>query len=218
MREAMPLPRRAPAAAPRLAPVHRLPFAGDDAALVRALTEGSAAAAATMWDRYATLVRGILRRSIGPDAEVDDAVQEVFLRFFKQVSNLRDPGALRPFVIGIALHVAGTELRRRRVRRWLRLTDDGTLPDRAAPSDDDDARAALRRLYAMLDRLDDGSRLLFVLRHVEGMELTELAAALGTSLATIKRRLAKVTDRVLAMIDRDPDLAGYVRTRDEEAT
>jgi RNA polymerase sigma-70 factor, ECF subfamily len=217
MREAMPLPRKAPAA-PRLAPVHQLPVGGDDAALVRALTEGSAAAAATMWDRYAALVRGILRRSIGPDAEVDDAVQETFLRFFKQIGNLRDPKALRPFLIGITLHVAGTELRRRRVRRWLRLTDDGTLPDRAAPSDDGDARAALLRLYAMLDRLDDESRLLFVLRHIEGMELCEVAEALGTSLATIKRRLGKVGDRVLAMIDRDPELLGYVRSRGGEVS
>lgn len=210
-------PRRTrPTTEGRLAPVHRLPWTGDDAALVRALADGNAAAAAAVWDRYATLVRGILRRSIGPDADVEDAVQEVFLRFFKQVGGLRDPSALRPFLIGITLHVAGTELRRRRVRRWLRLTDDGTLPDRAAAADDSEARAALRRLYAVLDRLDDAGRLIFVLRHIEGLELVELAAALGTSLATTKRRLAKVTGRVLAMIERDPALSEYVRAGDAE--
>jgi RNA polymerase sigma-70 factor (ECF subfamily) len=183
----------------------------DDAAVARALGEGSAAAAATVWDRYSGLVRGILRRSIGPDADVEDAVQEVFLRFFRQVGGLRDPGALRPFLIGITLHVVGTELRRRRVRRWLRLTPDGILPEPASDGDDGrEARAALRRLYAILDRLDDAGRLTFVLRHVEGMELTEVAAALGTSLATAKRRLARVTARVLAMIERDPALAAYV--------
>lgn len=206
----------------RLAAVHRLPWSGDDAALVRALVDGNAAAAAAVWDRYAALVRGILRRSIGPDAEVEDAVQDVFLRFFKQIGGLRDPAALRPFLIGITLHVAGSELRRRRVRRWLRLTDDGTLPERATASatlaDDGEARAALRRLYAILDRLDDAGRLVFVLRHIEGLELTELAAALDTSLATTKRRLAKVTTRVLAMVERDPALSEYVgvRMRDVE--
>jgi RNA polymerase sigma-70 factor (ECF subfamily) len=164
-----------------------------------------------VWDRYAGLVRRILRRSLGPDADVEDAVQDVFLRFFSQVGGLRDPGALRPFLIGITLHVAGSALRRRRVRRWLRLTDDGSLPERAGARDDDEARAALRRLYAILDRLDDAGRLVFVLRHIEGLELTEVAAALGTSLATTKRRLAKVTGRVLAMIERDPALAEYAR-------
>jgi len=192
--------------------VRRLPLAGgDDASLSRALADGQPAAASIAWDRFAPLVRGILRRSIGPDAEVEDAVQEVFLRFFRQVGGLRDAGALRPFVIGITLRVAGTELRRRRVRRWLRLTDDGDLPERAGAAADGDARAALRRLYAALDRLDDAGRLIFVLRHFEGLELTELAAALDTSLATTKRRLARVTARVLAMIERDPALAEYAR-------
>ncbi|APR84790.1 RNA polymerase sigma factor RpoE [Minicystis rosea] len=218
----MPLLRKAPPpvpAPPRLAPVRRLPVDGsgwDDAAVARALVEGQAVAASIAWDRYSGLVRGVLRRSIGPDADVEDAVQDVFLRFFSQIGNLRDPSALRPFLIGIALHVAGSELRRRRVRRFLRLTVDGTLPERAGDGDDDEARAALRRLYAILDRLDDDGRLVFVLRHIEGLELSEVAAALDTSLATVKRRLAKVTARVLAMIAREPALAEYVRHLPEE--
>ncbi|MFT3766538.1 MAG: sigma-70 family RNA polymerase sigma factor [Minicystis sp.] len=209
----MSLPRKAPPPVPpRLAPVRRLPLDGwDDAAVARALAEGQEAAAAIAWDRYAGMVRGVLRRSIGPDADVEDAVQDVFLRFFSQIGALRDPAAMRSFLMGITLHVAGSELRRRRVRRWLRLTVDGTLPDRAGEGDDGEARAALRRLYAILDRLDDDGRLVFVLRHLEGLELTEVAEALGTSLATAKRRLAKVTARVLAMITRDPALAEYVR-------
>lgn len=222
----MILPRKAPAPAPappRASPVHRLPLDGsgwDDAALARALVDGQPAAAVIAWDRYATLVRGILRRSIGPDADVADAVQEVFLRFYSRIGALRDPTALRPFLIGITLHVAKTELRRRRVRRWLRLTDDGTLPERPALGEDDDARAALRRLYVLLDQLDDTGRLLYVLRYVEGLELTEMAAALDTSLATTKRHLAKVTARVLAMVEREPALAGYVRSlrQQEEET
>jgi len=50
-----------------------------------------------------------------------------------------------------------------------------------------------------------------VLRHVEGMDLQEVARAVDRSLATIKRRLsrasAKVNDRVLT----DPALAAYAR-------
>lgn len=210
------LPHRAPPPPPpRLAPVRRLPIDGgtwDDAAVARALAEGQPAAAAIAWDRHAGLVRGLLRRSLGPDADVEDAVQDVFLRFFSRIGELRDPAALRPFLIGITLHVAASALRRRRVRRWLRLTDDGHLPDHAAPGDGGaEARAAVRRLYAILDRLDDDGRLVFVLRHIEGLELTEVATALDTSLATAKRRLARVTARVQAMIARDPTLAEYVR-------
>ena len=123
-----PLPPR-----PRLAPVHRLPLRGaDDAVIARALVAGDEAAAAAAWDRYAPVARSVLRRTLGPFDDVEDEVQEVFLRFFRQVPELRDPHALRPFLIGIAMHVAVSTLRKRRVRRWLHLTPTGVLPDVAA--------------------------------------------------------------------------------------
>src|SRR5262245_34542217 len=104
-----------------LASVHRLPLANaDDAAIARAAAEGHAGAASIAWDRFSPLVRGLLRRSFGPQTDVEDLLQEVFLRFFRQLPTLRDPAAVRSFLIGITIRVVGTELRRRRVRRWLR--------------------------------------------------------------------------------------------------
>ncbi len=210
----LPVPAAA-APKPRLASVHRLPLgAADDATLARAVAAGDEAAATAVWTRHAPLVRSVLRRSLGPYGDVEDAVQEVFLRFFRQVGELRDPSALRSFLVGIAMHVAVSALRRRRVRRWLRLTDSGVVPEPPAAAGrdrGDEAREAMRRLYAILDRLDDAGRLTFVLRHVEGLELAEVAEALSVSLATTKRRLAKVTARVLAMIERDPVLPEYAR-------
>ncbi len=213
MPRAVPAPVPAPASPPRLAKVHRLPLSGaDDAVLARALMAGDEAAATVVWERYSPLVRGILRRSLGPYADVEDAVQDVFLGFFRRVGGLEDPGALRSFLIGISVHVAVSALRRRRVRRWLRLTDSGVVPEVAVEAGGgDQAREAMARLYAILDRLDDAGRLTFVLRYVEGLELTEVAAALSVSLATAKRRLSKVTARVLVMIEGDPVLPDYAR-------
>jgi RNA polymerase sigma-70 factor (ECF subfamily) len=224
----MPLLPAQPSA-PRLASVHRLRGEGgdtpalaaagsptarlgqaDDAALACAAIEGHPAAAGVVWDRFSSLVRGLLRRSLGPQNDVEDQVQEVFLRFFSQVGGLRDPSALRSFLIGITIRVAGTELRRRRMRRWLHLTESGSVPEDETVAEDDDAREALARLYALLDRIDDGSRLAFVLRHIQGLELTDVAVALDISLATTKRRLAKVTARVFATAVRDPILREYL--------
>ncbi len=182
----------------------------DDAALVRAVIAGHSSAAGSLWDRYGPTIHGLLRRILGPDGEVEDHAQETFLQFFRQADKLRDPTALRPFLMGIAVRVARSALRRRRLRRWLFLTSDGVVPDQSAESVDGEAREALRRLYAILDRLDDRSRLLYVLRHIEGLELTASAEASGVSLATAKRHLAKATARVRAMAERDPLLAPYL--------
>lgn len=209
-------PDPAPAPAPRLTLVRAHATAAlDDASLARAAAEDQPGAAGAVWDRYGAMVHGLLRRVLGPGGDVEDQVQETFIQFFRDVKRLRDPAALRPFLLGIAVRVARSTLRRRRFRRWLSLTDSGVLPEEPAAGVDEGAREALVRLYAMLDTLDDRSRLLFVLRHIEGLDLADTAAASGLSLATVKRHLAKVTARVHAMAERDPVLAEYLVTTEE---
>jgi RNA polymerase sigma-70 factor, ECF subfamily len=201
-----------PMTAPRLAEVIPFPKAPTDAELVRRIVDGDARAHGLVWDRYATTLRGILRRSLGPSAEVDDALQEVFIRFFRAPNALRDAAALRSFLIGVAMRVAASELRSKKLRRWFLLDRDEALPE--SPSNDasldGDAREAVRRLYLILNELDNESRLLFVLRHVEDLELTDVADALSISLATVKRKLARVTPVVFARIKADPTLRSFV--------
>jgi RNA polymerase sigma-70 factor (ECF subfamily) len=186
--------------------------AEDDAALVAAVRAGAPLAAARVWDRYASLSRRILRRVLGPSAEVEDALQEVFLRLFRDFDSLREPSALKSFLFGITLHVAAGELRRRRARRWLLLSEDGELPDseRSLVVRHDEERQALFALYRILDRVDTKRRLVFVLRYVEGLELSELSLVLGCSLATTKRRVADAAERVCKLAARDPHLSQYV--------
>jgi RNA polymerase sigma-70 factor (ECF subfamily) len=185
----------------------------DDATLATDAASGDPGAYAAIWDRYSPLVRRVLVRSIGPGSEVEDQVQEVFLRFYRNRRLLRDPAALRSFLFAIALRVAASELRSRRIRSWLRLTRDGMLDEQEAPRTDSDAREAVKRLYAILDRLDTNSRLAFVLHYVDGWELTEVAQALNVSLATVKRRLSRISSRVFAGAEADGLLVQYLRDR-----
>ena len=70
-------------------------------------------------------------------------------------------------------------------------------------------------LYEVLDQLDDASRLAFVLRHVQGMELLDVAKALCCSLATVKRRIDRAGKRVEALARAKPALAPWLRDREE---
>lgn len=167
-------------------------------------------AAGLIWDRYAHTVRGILCHTVGPRAEIDDLMQEVFVGLFKSIDAIRDPNALKSYLVGIALRAAKTMLRKRRVRRWLHLTDTGELPEASSPVEDPRARAAVRRLYSLLDELDDRDRMAFVLRYAEGYELTEVAASLGVSLATAKRSIARAEGFVLNRARTDERLRDYV--------
>lgn len=187
------------------------------AELVTALRAGEVSAQAALWDRYSVGVRAVLRRMLGPSAEVEDALQEVFVQFFRSLGALRDATALRPYLIGIAIRVARGALRKRRLRRWFRLTRDGELPEAALePPDGERARLALGQLYAILEDLDVDSRLLFVLRHIEGLPLDAVAEGLELSTATVKRKLARVTPVVLARAKQNAELASYLPSEPEE--
>jgi len=184
----------------------------DDAGLARAAMQGDAHAPGAIWDRFAPTVRRTLRRTLGPSVDVEDLTQEVFLRVFRQVHTLRDPAALKSFIVGVSIRVLGSELRRRRVRRFLLLTDQGTLPDAPGLPQDPAARSALTTLYRVLDGVHAETRLLFSLRYFEGMQVAEIAGALGVSLATAKRRLAKATAHVERLVAREPALRAYLMT------
>jgi RNA polymerase sigma-70 factor, ECF subfamily len=174
-----------------------------DVELAHALINGDSRAAELAWERYAPLVHRIVSRAIGPDGEVEDVTQEIFYRLFSRIGTLRKPEALRSFVISFAIRIVKWELRRRRARRWLTLSETGDVPDEQLLVMDAESRYALRRLYALLDRLSTRERLVLVLRHVEGMTLEEIAEAMELSLATVKRALRRASLRVSQLIDSD---------------
>ena len=147
---------------------------------------------------------------MGPSPEIEDLTQEVFLRLFVRLASLRDPSALRAFVLSVAMNVLKWELRRRWVRRKVRLSDSGTLPDIEGTSADMEARDALRRCYRIFDTLPINERLAFVCRYMEGMTIDETAAALVTSTSTAKRWVRGGAAKVAAQAASDPALHGLL--------
>jgi RNA polymerase sigma-70 factor (ECF subfamily) len=116
------------------------------------------------------------------------------------------------------MRVSISELRRRGRCRWT-LTSTGELPERyegiahAGPD-----REALWRFEAILGSLSPSSRRVFVLRYVEKLELLDVAAAMGISVPTVKRHLARAIGHVAAMVEREPALTDYVQRTSPDMT
>ena len=70
---------------------------------------------------------------------------------------------------------------------------------------------AVREALAVLS---SDERIAFSLRHLEELELTEVASACGVSLSTVKRRLKRAEERFDALALRDPRLAGWRRVEE----
>jgi len=179
---------------------------------------GDASAPILTYRKYAPRIFGIVQRSMGPAADAEDITQDIFLRVFSRVHTLRDPDAFGSFILSVALRVIRWQIRQRRVRRIMHLTDDGHLPETAVPAQDSEARQALDQLYRFLDTLSAEERTVFVLRLIEGMYLQEIAGALGISMATVKRRLRRAIDRLNSKVKIDGALRAYstrLKTDDE---
>ncbi|OIP40466.1 MAG: hypothetical protein AUK47_08475 [Deltaproteobacteria bacterium CG2_30_63_29] len=190
----------------------RTPYAELDAAsLSRKLKAADPQAAAELWERYSVRVRALIRRTLGACDEVDDLVQDVFVAAFKDVHRLRDDHALQGFVLGIATHVLRSALRQRGRRKMVELSE----ADHPTTSPNPEAQRALRRLQALLETLSPDLRLVFVLRHVEQLELTQVAEAMKWSLATTKRRLARARGLVFERAQRDALLCAFLAEGDE---
>jgi RNA polymerase sigma-70 factor (ECF subfamily) len=201
--------------APRpLAPLAHFPHDRyGDAQLVKDVALGHRDALGVVWDRYAGLVRGVLFGAIGPDHATEDLLQDVFLAFHRGAAQIQDGGALRGYLIGVAVRLAALELRRRKVRRWVGLSPTGDLPDLPVDPEDAEGRESLSALYRVLDQLGSRRRLAFVLRHVQGLELLEVAAALEISESTTRRELMRAQQQLAALARREPALAHYVELR-----
>src|SRR5450432_370477 len=194
-------------------PLHVVPAGAridpSDADLARALIAGETWAAAATWNRFAPTVYGIAGRALGRDTEAEDVTQEVFYRLFSRVGTLKNPDAFRSFVVSFAIRIVKWELRRRRARRWIMLSDLDGLPEVATTDGSPESRQVLKRFYAVLDQLSARERLVFALRHLESMTLEEVAVTLEISLSTVKRTLARASARVSEWIEGDVDLASY---------
>jgi len=185
-----------------------------DAQLVHEVANGDRSAFGVIWDRYGKLVRGVVFGAIGPDSMNEDLVQDVFLAFFRGARSIQDGAALRAYLVGVAVRTATSELRRRKVRRWVGLSATGELPELPVLAEDSEGRQTLRALYRVLDQLSDRRRMVFVLRHVQGLELLEIAAALEISESTVRRELGKAQLQLAALAKREPALDEYLNLRD----
>lgn len=192
------------AASPSTDNVEVLPWAGDDRELLELLRRGGATSAAALYDRFATDVRRVIDRCLGPDRERDDVVHDAFVQILRGVAKVREPAALRGWVMTVAVNTARSELRRRRFRRLWWSSEPA--PESVDDTIDPEQRDLLRRIYGALDRMDTDLRLAFVLRFVERHELTEVARLTDCSLATVKRRISRAVAELGTRLGDDPEI------------
>jgi len=175
-----------------------------DAALVLAARAGEDWAKEALFRRYAPMVNGLAFRTMGRDDDVDDLVQDSFANALTNLHRLEEPQAFAGWISAIVVRTASKIFRRRKLLRRLGLRSKDEAPDvemilgHATPPD------LAAEVHALLERLSVEHRMVLVLRRAEGMQLDEIANAMGISLATVKRRLDAVEEELARLTTHEP--------------
>ena len=157
-----------------------------DASLVLAAREGDRAAFGGLYSRYARMVHGILLARV-PAPEVDDLVQDVFLRAMPRIRDLRDVSRFGPWLAAITRNRANDYHRQSRGTAGITDSlseDEAELPARSTAPD---AEASM--ILALVRSLPEAYRETLILRLAEGMTGPEIAARTGLTAGSVRVNL-----------------------------
>ncbi len=164
-----------------------------------------------VWEEVQSGLRGFVAKRVAEAADVDDILQEVFLRMHRKLGSLKDSRKVVSWLYQITRHVIVDHARlpARRRERPAGLAGDmegadtrgrlSSTPDDPAPTD---PRADLAGcLRPMIDRLEPAYREAVTLVELEGLSQPAAATRLGLSLPGMKSRVQRGRKRLKSMLD-----------------
>jgi RNA polymerase sigma-70 factor (ECF subfamily) len=172
----------------------------EDATRVAAARDGDRAAFGQLYERYARMVHGVLLAKV-PVGEVEDLVQDVFIRALRRLSTLREAASFGAWLAAIARNLANDY--HRRLLPEEALTDDASDHEiKGGVSVGDHAGSAAAVLEAVMS-LPDAYRETLILRLVEGMTGPEIAARTGMTHGSVRVNLHRGMEQLRAKLSPD---------------
>lgn len=180
--------------------------------VVRRIRGGDADAYRLLVERHQARIHRLVSRLLGPDhGDVDDVVQEVFVKAFFSLGKFREDAAFGTWITRIAINRARDEIKRQsgKVSLDTEPAEDAvdSLRDRLATDEHQDGAANEAREAAVsgvvgrtVARLPDRLRVVVTLKDMEGNSYQEVARILNCSLGTVKSRHARGRARLRQML------------------
>jgi len=167
---------------------------------------------------YRKRILGTIARLIGRPEDVEDVGQEVFLRLYFSLDQLRTAEVFEPWLYRLTVNAAYDYLRKQRRRRESRMSDlseqQVMMADAAAggkQNAEDTRRTKIRETVDdLLGKISEEDRILLTLKEVEGLSLKELEKIYRVNENALKVRLFRARQRVLKAYESgEPEVGGW---------
>src|SRR5437899_4415233 len=184
-----------------------------DAELIAAVRQGDAASFEPLVERYSPRLFATARRYARRESEVEDVVQEIWLKAFRKLGSFRGDAPFEHWLMRLAVHTCYDFLRshqRNREATFSDLTESetdwlerfATQPDSAS----EHADAAKQLVAHLLEQLSPPARLVITLLEIEDRSVKEIAKLTGWSVPLVKVRAFRARAemrKILAKIAKD---------------
>lgn len=185
-----------------------------DRDLVLACQKRDAAAFEELVKRHQRTVYGLLYQLAPEWNDTSDLAQEVFIRIWRSVNNLRNPSSFRSWLTQIVTNLFYDELRKRPRRLPTVSMDEGIddgedgehsgtkdIPDSSALPDEKLLNRELSEVIReSMAKLPEQFRTAIVLREIEGLSYEEIAILTKTEMGTVKSRIARARLKLQEML------------------
>jgi len=173
--------------------------------LIRRAQQGDSAAFNDIVLAYRKRTMGTISRLIARTEDVEDVAQEVFLRLYFSLDQLRAPEVFEPWLYRLTVNAAYDYLRKQRRRPEFRMSDlseqQVMMADAAAggraEQDDQQQRKVREKVDSLLGAVSEADRVLLLMKEVEGLSLRELEKIYRVKENALKVRLFRARQRVL---------------------
>jgi len=169
-----------------------------------------------LYDKYSGMVASVAYSYLGSADEVEDVIQETFLRVYKGIKRFKGDALLSTWIYKIAINVCKDMLNRRK-RKAVELMDSQEMLDwmhynTAEERHLDDLRTEeLKKVLSKaLNMLSNEDRMLITLRDVDALSYEEIGKRLGKPVGTVKSRLFYARKRLKGIME---NLMGITATK-----
>jgi RNA polymerase sigma-70 factor, ECF subfamily len=185
----------------------------DEAGLIRAAQGGDADAFERLVRAYDQSVLRIAMNLLRSPDEARDVYQEAFLKVFKNLRQFRFDCSFHTWLYRVVTNVCFDHLRRRKVRReesTVVETSEGPVDqiaqiEESGPTGNPERQTWNRELSAgisaALEELTPRERMVFELRHYEGLRLRAIGEILGTTEEAAKNCLFRATQKMRTRLE-----------------
>ncbi len=173
-------------------------MADTDGSIVRRVLDGDVEAFALLVARHRDRGARFAAAMLGDPFEAEEAVQDALVRAYRGLGGCREPERFGAWFLQILVNRCRTRGTRAGRRTALFVRDEAAL-DRAPAREAEDAEWR-EEIAVALAKLEPLLREAFVLKHVDGLEYTEMAPLVGASIPALKMRVKRACERLRVLL------------------